>query len=256
MSKPIILSFTNQKGGVGKTTSAVNIAASLGLMNYKVLLADLDPQGNTTSAVGVNKSKLANSMYETLIGSCKADDAIFQTNFKNLYILPANINLAGAEFDILSMEDREYALKRALSGISETFDFIIIDCPPSLGMLTVDALSCSSGIVIPMQCEYFALEGLSQLTLTIKRVKQLYNQKLNITGILITMYNGRLNLSSQVLQELKKYYSSTIFKTTISRSIRVSEAPSFGLPIMYYDKTCKCTGEYEKVAKELAERIF
>ena len=252
--KSFILSFANQKGGVGKTTSAVNTAASLAAMDKRVLLVDLDPQGNSTSGVGVSKKQVKCSSYEALVGMCDPRDAVIKTEFRNLWVMPAVISLAGAEIDLLELESREYALKRALEPIREDFDYMIIDCPPSLGMLTVNALSASDGVVIPMQCEYYALEGLSQLMITIRKIKELYNKNLGITGILITMYNGRLNLSVQVLQELKKYYGDKLFRSMISRNVRISEAPGFGMPIYAYDKYSTGSLAYMDVAKEIVER--
>jgi chromosome partitioning protein len=256
LSKPIIISFANQKGGVGKTTSAVNIAACVAALGYRVLICDLDPQGNTTSGVGVNKKSLRHSMYGALLGFCKPELAVIKTKFKNLSIIPATIELAGAEIELLEVEHREEALRRVLEPLYDDYDFIFTDCPPSLGMLTVNALSCSDGVVIPMQCEYYSLEGLSQLMYSIKKVKQLYNKDLTVTGILITMYNGRLNLSAQVLEELKKYYNDKLFKTSITRSVKLSEAPSFGEPIYYHDKYSKGSLAYMNVAKELVERVL
>lgn len=252
--RSFIISFANQKGGVGKTTSAVNTAASLAVLGKRVLLVDLDPQGNSTSGVGINKKLVRSSVYEALVGLCEPKQAVLETEFKNLWIMPAVISLAGAEFDLLQMESREFALKRALKPLSEDFDYIIIDCPPSLGLLTVNALSASDGVVIPMQCEYYALEGLSQLMITIRKVKQFYNESLGITGILITMHNGRLNLSVQVQEELKKYYGDKLFRTVIARNVRLSEAPGFGMPIYAYDKYSKGSLAYMDVAKELIER--
>ena len=252
--RSFIISFANQKGGVGKTTSAVNTAASLAALGKQVLLVDLDPHGNSTSGVGVNKKQVKSSVYEALVGICDPKSAVIQTEFRNLAAMPAVISLAGAEFDLLQIESREYALKRALEPLSEDFDYIIIDCPPSLGLLTVNALSASDGVVIPMQCEYYALEGLSQLMITIRKVKQYYNENLGITGILITMHNGRLNLSVQVQNELKKYYGDKLFRTVIARNVRLSEAPGFGMPIYAYDKYSKGSLAYLDVAKELIER--
>ncbi len=252
--KAFVISFANQKGGVGKTTSAVNVAASLALQDKRVLLVDLDPQGNSTSGVGISKKQVRCSTYEVLIDACDPKDAVIKTEFKNLWVMPAVIALAGAEIDLLELDSREYALKRAIDAVSEDFDYVIIDCPPSLGMLTVNALSASDGVVIPMQCEYFALEGLSQLMITIRKIKELYNKNLGITGILITMYNGRLNLSVQVLQELKKYYGDKLFRTMIARNVRLSEAPGFGKPICAYDKYSNGSLAYMEVAKELSER--
>ncbi len=252
--KAFVISFANQKGGVGKTTSAVNVAASLAALDKRVLLVDLDPQGNSTSGVGVAKKQVKNSTYEALIGSCEPAAAVVKTDFKNLWVMPAVISLAGAEIDLLELESREYALKRVLDAVSEDFDYVIIDCPPSLGMLTVNALSASDGVIVPMQCEYYALEGLSQLMITIRKIKELYNKKLGITGILVTMYNGRLNLSVQVQQELKKYYGDKLFRTVIGRNVRLSEAPGFGKPIYAYDKYSSGSLAYMDVAKELIER--
>ena len=256
MSKPIIISFANQKGGVGKTTSAVNVAACVAALGYRVLLCDLDPQGNSTSGVGVNKKGLRYSMYGALLGYYDSRLSVIKTEYSNLSIIPATIELAGAEIELLEMEHRESALKRVLEPLYDDYDFIFTDCPPSLGMLTVNALSCSDGVIIPMQCEYYSLEGLSQLMFSIKKVKQLYNKTLTVTGILVTMYNGRHNLSAQVMEELKKYYSDKLFKTSITRSVKLSEAPSFGEPIYYHDKYSKGSLAYMNVAKELIERVF
>lgn len=250
-----IIAFANQKGGVGKTTSAVNIAASVGILGKKVLLIDLDPQGNTTSGVGINKKNLKATSYELLINETTADKAVIQTEFKNLSVIPSNISLAGAEFDLYQLDNREYRLKDQLNQIKDNYDYIFIDCPPSLGMITVNALAAADAVIIPMQCEYYALEGLSQLMLTIRKIKQLYNPKLEICGILITMFNGRLILTMQVISELKKYYSDKLFKTPVSRNVRLSEAPSFGTPVYYHDKSSKGSKEYLDVAKELLERI-
>ncbi|MBQ4598435.1 MAG: ParA family protein [Clostridia bacterium] len=250
-----IIAFANQKGGVGKTTSAVNIAASVGILGKKVLLIDLDPQGNTTSGVGINKKNLKATSYELLIHETTADKAVIQTEFKNLSVIPSNISLAGAEFDLYQLDNREYRLKDQLNQIKDNYDYIFIDCPPSLGMITVNALAAADAVIIPMQCEYYALEGLSQLMLTIRKIKQLYNPELEICGILITMFNGRLILTMQVISELKKYYSDKLFKTPVSRNVRLSEAPSFGTPVYYHDKSSKGSKEYLDVAKELLERI-
>ena len=207
------ISFANQKGGVGKTTSAVNCAAAIGALGKCVLLVDLDPQGNATSGVGIQRKKIKLSSYDLMIGRAKAEEAVIDTAFTNLAVIPAQISLTGAEFELIDTEKRELLLKNALADIEDRYDYIIIDCPPSLGILSINALAASSGVIIPMQCEFYSLEGLSQLMLTIKQVKKLYNPPLEITGILITMYNGRLNLSMQVLDELKKYYAEKLFKT-------------------------------------------
>ncbi len=250
-----IIAFANQKGGVGKTTSAVNIAASAGILGKKVLLIDLDPQGNTTSGVGINKKNLKATSYEILIDVVEAEKAVIQTEFKNLSVIPSNISLAGAEFDLYQLDNREYRLKKQLAALKDSYDYIFIDCPPSLGMITVNALAAADAVIIPMQCEYYALEGLSQLMLTIRKIKQLYNPELEICGILITMFNGRLILTMQVISELKKYYSDKLFKTPVSRNVKLSEAPGFGTPVYYHDKTSRGAAEYLEVAKELIDRI-
>lgn len=250
-----IIAFANQKGGVGKTTSAVNIAASVGILGKSVLLIDLDPQGNTTSGVGINKKNLKSTSYELLIDEIDAAQAIVETEFKNLSVIPSNISLAGAEFDLYQLDNREYRLKKQLEAVKDNYDYIFIDCPPSLAMITVNALAAADAVIIPMQCEYYALEGLSQLMITIRKIKQLYNPELEICGILITMFNGRLILTMQVISELKKYYSDKLFKTPVSRNVKLSEAPSFGKPVYYHDKSSKGAVEYLEVAKELIERI-
>ena len=250
-----IISFCNQKGGVGKTTSAVNIAASLGILGYKVLLIDLDPQGNATSGAGIPKKSLKLTINDVLTAEVPMEDVIIETEFENLDLIPTNIALAGAEFELFQHENSEYTLKGALATIQDKYNYIIIDCPPSLGMLTVNAMAASDGVVIPMQCEFYALEGLSQLMGTIKGIKQKYNPDLVVAGILITMYNPRLLLSMQVMDELRKHYSDKLFDTTISRNVKLTEAPGFGKPVYYYDKNAKGSKEYLEVAKELAERI-
>lgn len=249
------ISFANQKGGVGKTTSAINIASAIGISGKKILLIDCDPQGNATSGVGIRKSRIQATIYDVLIGRCHASDAIIQTEYKNLSIIPSGMDLAAAELELADVEKRQNRLKDPLSEVSDNYDYILIDCPPSLGMLTVNALTASDGVVIPMQCEYFSLEGLSQIMMTIKQVKKLYNPMLTLTGILVTMYNGRLNLSLQVLDELKKHYADKLFSVAINRNVRLSEAPSYGAPIQYYDKYAKGSSDYDKIAAELMKRI-
>ena len=241
-----IIAFANQKGGVGKTTSAVNIAASLGVLGYKVLLIDLDPQGNATSGVGVMKKSLKMTTLDLLTTDATVEQVALKTRYDNLSVIPTHTTLARAEYELGEKEEGEYVLKKKLEEARAVYDYIIIDCPPSLGMMTVNALSASDGVVIPMQCEFFALEGLSQLMFTISRIKQHYNKALNVTGILITM---------QVINELKKHYADKLFETTISRNVKVSEAPGFGTPVYYHEKRSKGSVEYMNVAKELAERI-
>ena len=250
------ISLSNQKGGVGKTTSAVNCAAAMGARGKRVLLVDLDPQGNATSGVGVQRKKVKISSYDVLTGDATASEAIVDTGFKNLHVIPSEISLAGAEFELIDVEKREYLLKNALAEIQDDYDYIFIDCPPSLGILSINALAASNGVIIPMNCEFYALEGPTQLMLSIKQVKKLYNPSLEITGILVTMFNGRLNLSLQVLDELKKYYADKLFKTSIVRNVKLSEAPSYGEPIIYYDKHSKGAVAYRDVAKEIVERTI
>lgn len=251
-----IISFANQKGGVGKTTSAVNVAASLGILGYNTLLVDLDPQGNATSGVGIAKKGLKYTIKDVLSGAVSAEEAILTTEYEKLSLIPANITLAGAEFDLFQEEEApQDVIKNAFAGIKNRYDYIIIDCPPSLGMLTVNSLTASDGVVIPMQCEFYALEGLSQLMITIGKIKNHYNNALNVTGILITMYTNRLLLTQQVKNELKKHYAGKMFETPITRGVKVSEAPGFGKPVYYHDKRSKGATEYMSVAHELATRI-
>ena len=255
-----IISFSNQKGGVGKTTSCVNISAQIAnKSNKRVLIIDLDPQGNATSGLGLPKSKIKKTIYDVIIGKCDVRNAIIKTRFKNLSIIPATIDLAGAELELHQLEDaadeRFNYTKIAIDEIKNDYDYIFIDCPPSLGMLTVKALSVSDGVIIPMQCEFYSLEGMSQLYNTIKRIRQLFNPNLRVVGILLTMYNGRLTLTNQVVGELKKYYEDTLFKVPISRTVRLSEAPGYGEPICYHDPYGKGSLEYAAVAKELMLRI-
>ena len=250
-----IISFANQKGGVGKTTSCVNIAASLGILGHKVLIIDLDPQGNTTSGVGISKKTLKGSTKELLTGELSAREIIIETPYENLSVIPTNTTLAGAEFDLFDFDESECRMKNALAEVKDEFDYILIDCPPSLGMLTINAFTASDGVIVPMQCEFYALEGLSQLMITINRIKRLYNPSLEVSGIVITMYNSRLLLSMQVIAELKKHYDDKIFETKISRNVKLTEAPGFGRPVYYHDKSSKGAKEYIDVAKELVTRI-
>ena len=250
-----IVSFSNQKGGVGKTTSCVNLAAQIAAKGKKVLMIDMDPQGNATSGLGVPKAKVKKTIYDVLIGKCNIEEAIIKTNFKNLSVVPATIDLAGAELELHEIDENLDFTKISFDGIADKFDYIFIDCPPSLGMLTVKALSVSDGIVIPMQCEFYSLEGMSQLLNTVKKIRQIYNPELRIVGILLTMYNGRLTLTNQVVAELKKYYSELLFKVPISRTVRLSEAPGYGEPICYHDPYGKGSLEYAAVSKELMMRI-
>lgn len=246
-----LISVTNQKGGVGKTTTSVNLAAALGAANKKVLLVDIDPQGNATSGMGVSKREGDASSYDMIIGGKTANDVIKKTEFKNVWIIPSSMQLAGAEIEMVSLERREARLKQSLAPVRENFDYILIDCPPSLGLITLNALCASDTILVPIQCEYYALEGLSQLMSTVRQVKRLYNETLDIEGVLLTMFDGRLNLTQQVVKEVKKFFPKKVFQTVIPRTVRLSEAPSYGQPIMYFDKHCKGTKAYADLAKEV-----
>ena len=251
-----VVSFSNQKGGVGKTTSCVNISAQIANKGKRVLMIDMDPQGNATSGLGISKSKIKNTIYDVIIGRTDIKETIIKSSFKNLWVVPATIDLAGAELELYDLEDEKLRFAEiALDSIKDDFDYIFIDCPPSLGMLTVKALTVSDGVVIPMQCEFYSLEGMSQLMNTIKKIRTLYNPTLQIVGILLTMYNGRLTLTGQVVAELKKYYQDKLFKVPISRTVRISEAPGYGEPICYHDPYGKGSLEYAAVAKELMLRI-
>lgn len=249
-----IIAVVNQKGGVGKTTTAVNLASAVGISGKKVLLVDADPQGNSTSGYGINKKEVKSSSYELLIGKDRLENALVKTQFKNVSLIPASMDLAAAEVDLIEIERREAQLKRALAAAREDYDYIFIDCPPSLGLITINALNAADTVLVPIQCEYFALEGLSQLMASVRQVKRLYNPTLELEGIVLTMYDGRLNLTGQVVAEIKKYFSNKLYKTVIPRAVRLSEAPSFGMPIQYYDKRSKGSIAYTDLAKEFLKR--
>ncbi len=249
-----IISIVNQKGGVGKTTSAVNLAAALGKKGKKILLVDADPQGNTTSAYGVSKQNLPASSYELLIGTAKAKDSVIKTEFEGVDLIPCNMDLAGAEVELISLDNRESQLKSSLCLIKGDYDFIFIDCPPSLGLITINSLCASDTVLVPIQCEYFALEGLSQLMATVRKIKRLYNSELELEGVLLTMYDGRLNLTQQVVGEVKKFFGAKLFGTAIPRAVRLSEAPSYGMPIQYYDPRGKGAKAYDSLADEFIKR--
>lgn len=247
---PKTVSILNQKGGVGKTTTAVNLSAAVGAAGKKVLLCDIDPQGNSTSGYGINKRELKFSSYELLLGGCRASDAILKTDFENVDLIPANMDLAGAELELIEKERRESVLKTALAPVWENYDYIFLDCPPSLGIITLNALTASDTFLVPIQCEYYALEGLSQLMATARKIKRLYNPYLETEGVLLTMYDGRLRLTTQVAAEVKKYFPRKVYSVTIPRNVRLSEAPGFGQPVIYYDKNSAGAKAYFALAEE------
>ncbi len=244
-----VVSVANQKGGVGKTTTSVNLSTILAKKGKKVLLIDADPQGNASSGLGVDK-EAQESVYDILINETDIVDVVKKTNIKNLFICPSNINLAGAEVELVSVMSREYRLKEKLDVVKDKFDYIIIDCPPSLGLITLNAFTASDSVLIPVQCEYYALEGLGQLINTINLVKKHLNRNIDIEGALLTMYDIRTNLSNQVVKEVKKYFNDKVYKNVIPRNIKLSEAPSYGMPITVYDPKSKGAKSYEKFAKE------
>lgn len=248
------IAIVNQKGGVGKTTSAVNLAAAIGQKGFKTLLVDIDPQGNTTSGLGINKKKVTVSTYDLIIGNAEAENAIIKTSFENLDLLASDMNLAGAEIELAELDNRAGRIKSALAAIKDNYDFIFLDCPPSLGLITINALSAVDTVIVPIQCEYYALEGLSQLMNTIRTVKRLYNSYIEIEGILLTMYDGRLNLTQQVVNEVKRFFPMKVYSTVIPRNVRLSEAPSFGQPVCYYDKSSKGSKAYDELAEEFLKK--
>lgn len=250
-----IISISNQKGGVGKTTTAVNLAAFLAEKGKQVLVVDIDPQANAGFGLGVNVEEMETTVYEVLLGQIPVKDAIFKTTIDNLYLVPSNMHLAGAQVELMDMEDKEYLLKKALETVRHSFDFILIDCPPSLGILTLNSLVASDSVIIPLQCEYYALEGLSQLLKIISMVQDTLNPKLEIEGVLLTMYDPRTNLSQQVVADVKQFFKDKVFSAIIPRNVRLSEAPSFGKPINLYDRTSSGSISYEQLAHELIQNV-
>lgn len=246
-----VTAVVNQKGGVGKTTTTVNLTSAMGARRKKCLLVDIDPQGNATSGLGIDKRQVKASTYELLIGTAQPAEVVVHTAFKNVDVLPSSMQLAGAEIEMVELNRRESRLKAALAALRDAYDYIYIDCPPSLGLLTLNALCAADTLLVPIQCEYYALEGLSQLMATVRQVKRLYNSTLELEGVLLTMYDGRLNLTQQVVTEVKKFFPRKVFATAIPRSVRLSEAPSFGKPINYYDGGSRGAAAYDALAKEL-----
>lgn len=249
-----IITVANQKGGVGKTTTAVNLASSLAVGEYRTLLVDVDAQANATSGVGIDAKALEKSVYEVMIEAMPAREAIISTNVPHLDLLPSHINLVGADVELVEMADREHVMQKALAPIRDDYEFILLDCPPSLSLLTLNALTASDSVLIPVQCEYYALEGLGQLLNTINIVKRHLNKGLDIEGVLLTMYDSRLRLSNQVVAEVKRYFGDKVFNTLITRNVRLSEAPSFGQPAVLYDAASSGTKNYLDLAAEIIAR--
>ena len=248
-----IIAVFNQKGGVGKTTTNVNLSASLGKMGKKVLVLDLDPQGNTTSGYGIEKNEVENTIYEVMLEGVSIKDSIIKTEYENIDIVAAASDLAGAEIEISEIEKREFILKDAINKVKDEYDYVFIDCPPSLGMLTINCLTAVDSVLIPIQCEYYALEGVSQLMQTIKLVKSRLNPNIDIQGVVLSMFDGRANLSIQVVEEVKKYFKGSVYTTLIPRNVRLAEAPSHGMPAVYYDNKCKGAIAYLELAEEFID---
>ncbi len=246
-----IIAIANQKGGVGKTTTSINLSAALAEKGKKVLVIDTDPQGNTTSGLGLDKNELENTVYELMIGECDTEEAIQKNVFDRLDIIPSNVNLAAVEIELIDAEQKEYILKDAIDKVKKKYDFIIIDCPPSLSMLTVNAMTTANTVLVPIQCEYYALEGLSQLIHTVNLIKQRLNSKIGIEGVVFTMYDSRTNLSAQVVENVKDNFAYNIFETVIPRNTRLAEAPSYGMPVIQYDPKANGAEAYRNLAKEL-----
>lgn len=252
---PKVFCFCNQKGGVGKTTTAVNLAAGLALSGKKILLIDIDPQGNATSGLGVDKNRVASGAYELISGEIDISEVIVLTCVTDLFLIPANSGLAGAEVELINYDSREYIVKTVLEKVKSQYDFILIDCPPSLGLLTINALVASEGMLIPLQCEYYALEGLGQLIQTYQLVREKLNASLEISGILLTMADFRTNLTQQVIEDVRAHFQDKVFQTVVPRSVKISEAPSFGKPIALYDPHSRGTKCYEEITNEFLNRF-
>ena len=250
-----IIAVSNQKGGVGKTSTAINLAYGLSEKGKKVLLCDIDSQGNATTGLGVNKGSLDRSVYDVIMGEADCKQTIIKTQFKNLYLLPSHMDLAGAEVELVPMKHREKRLANALAEIKDEYDYIILDCPPAIGLLTINGLAAADGVLIPIQSEYYALEGLTQLMNTVKLVKRALNPELTIEGVLITMYDGRALISRQIYDEIVKYFGDKVFKTVIPRNIRISEAPSHGVPVAVHDKRCRGAVAYNQLVEEYLGRM-
>lgn len=249
-----VISVANQKGGVGKTTTAINLATSLAVNEKKTLIIDIDPQANSTTGIGIDAKLSDKTIYEALVGKLKLSDVIRDTQVPYLKIVPSHINLVGAEIEMLNIEKREFILKNLINEIKRDFDYIIIDCPPSLGLLTLNSLTASDSVIIPVQCEYYALEGLGQLLNTISIVQYQLNNRLKIEGVLLTMFDSRLRLSNQVVEEVKKHFGDKVFNTIIARNVRISESPSHGMPVILYDATCVGAQNYLELANEIIEK--
>lgn len=249
-----IIAVANQKGGVGKTTTSINLSACLAEAGQKVLVVDVDPQGNTTSGLGVDKNNVENTIYELMLGECTVEECIITNVLDNLDVMPSNVNLAGAEIDLIGVDEREYILHKEINKVRDNYDFVIVDCPPSLSMLTVNAMTASDTVLVPIQCEYYALEGLSQLIHTINLVKKRLNPDLEMEGVVFTMYDARTNLSLQVVENVKENLKQTIYKTIIPRNIRLAEAPSHGVPINIYDPKSAGAESYRLLADEVIHR--
>ncbi len=248
-----VIAIANQKGGVGKTTTAVNLSSCLGYLGKKVVIIDVDPQGNTTSGLGIDKKTIGKSIYDVIINDEKIENTLMQTMIDKLYICPSNIQLVGAEVELVSVISRETRMKVAIDSIRDDYDFILIDCPPSLGLLTLNALTAADTILVPIQCEYYALEGLSQLMNTVTLVQRHLNPALDVEGVVLTMFDARTNLSIQVVEDVKKHFRNKVYRTLIPRNVRLSEAPSFGLPIILYDSKSKGAECYLDLAEEVIE---